>query len=56
MKTLFQIISYIGTGDSLMLGSIPGAAYTLKAFIQVKEILWVGGLGLSMSNYTKQFY
>ena len=27
MEVLFQIVSYIGAGVSLMLGSIPGAAY-----------------------------
>ena len=27
MEVLFQIVSYIGAGVSLMLGSIPGAVY-----------------------------
>ena len=30
MEVLFQIVSYIGAGVSLMLGSIPGAAYKSK--------------------------
>ena len=30
MEVLFQIVSYIGAGVSLMLGSIPGAAYKGK--------------------------
>ena len=30
MEDLFQIVSYIGAGVSLMLGSIPGAAYKSK--------------------------
>ena len=32
MEVLFQVVSYIGAGVSLMLGSIPGAAYTIKAY------------------------
>ena len=30
MEVLFQMASYIGAGVSLMLGSIPGAAYKGK--------------------------
>ena len=30
MEFLFQVVSYIGAGVSLMLGSIPGAAYEGK--------------------------
>lgn len=46
MEVLFQI--YIGTGVSLMLGSLPGAAYTLKAYTQVQEVLFVVGSGPSL--------
>ena len=31
--------SYIGADVSLMLGCIPGAAYTIKACTQVEEVL-----------------
>ena len=48
MEVLFQIVSYIGTGVSLMLGSLPGAAYTLKAYTQVQEVLFVVGSGPSL--------
>ena len=58
MEVLFQIVSYIGAGVSLMLGSIPGAAYTIKAYTQVQEVLlgdWFQSK-LIVGNYTKQFY
>ena len=45
MEVLFQIVSYIGAGVSLMLGSIPGAAYTIKAYTQVQEVLLGGWFG-----------
>ena len=32
MEVLFQIVSYIGAGVSLMLGSIPGAVYKGKYY------------------------
>ena len=58
MEVLFQIASYIGAGVSLMLGSIPGAAYTIKAYTQVQEVLLGGWFRskLIVGNYTKQFY
>ena len=58
MEVLFQIVSYIGAGVSLMLGSIPGAAYTIKAHTQVQEVLLGGWFRakLIVSNYTKQFF
>jgi hypothetical protein len=37
MEVLFQVVSYIGAGVSLMLGFIPGTAYT-----QMQEVL-LGG-------------
>ena len=40
MEVLFQIVSYIGTGVSLMLESIPGTAYTIKVYTQVQEVVW----------------
>jgi hypothetical protein len=40
MEVLFQIVSYLGAGVSLMLGSIPGAAYIIKAYTQVQEVLF----------------
>ena len=49
MEILFQIVSYIGTGISFMLESIPGAAYTIKAYIYVQEVpLGVVGSGPSL--------
>jgi hypothetical protein len=58
MEVLFQIVSYIGAGVSLMLGSIPEAADTIKAYTQVQEMLLGGWFRskLTVSNYTKQFY
>ena len=58
MEVLFQIVSYIGAGVSLMLGSIPGAAYTIKAYTQVQEVLLGGWFRskLIVGNYTKQVY
>ena len=58
MEVLFQKVSYIGAGVSLMLGSIPGAAYTIKAYTQVQEVLLGGWFRskLIVGNYTKQFY
>jgi hypothetical protein len=38
MEVLFQIVSYIGAGVSLILQFIPGAAYTIKAYTQVQEV------------------
>jgi hypothetical protein len=58
MEVLFQIVSYIGAGVSFMLGSIPGAAYTIKVSIQVQEVLlgsWFGSK-LIVGNYITQFY
>ena len=60
MEVLFQIVSYIGAGVSLMLGSIPGAAYkgkSIKVQTQVQEVVmgdWVRSK-LIVGNYTKQF-
>ena len=50
--------SYIGADVSLMLGSIPGAAYTIKAYTQVQEVLLGGWFRskLIVVNYKKQFY
>ena len=58
MEVLFQIVSYIGTGFSLMLGSIPGAGYAIKAYTQVQEVLLGGWFRskLIVVNYKKQFY
>ena len=55
MEVLFQIVSYIDAGVSLMLGSIPGAAYTIKAYTQVQEVLLGGWFGskLIVANYRK---
>ena len=57
MEVLFQIVSYIGAGVSLKLGSIPGAAYAIKAHAQVQEVLLGGWFRskLIVANYTKQF-
>lgn len=55
MGVSYQIVSYVGAGVSLMLMSIPGAAYTMKAYTQVQEVL-VGGWFMSkliVCNYTK---
>lgn len=46
MEVSYQIVSYVGAGVSLMLMSIPGAAYTMKAYTQVQEVL-VGGWFMS---------
>jgi hypothetical protein len=35
MEVLLQLVSYIGAGVSLMLGSMPGAAYAIKAHTQL---------------------
>ena len=35
MEVLLQLVSYIGTGVSLMSGSIPGVANTIKAYTQL---------------------
>jgi len=48
MEVLFQIISYIGAGISLMLGSITGAAYTMNT------CCWVVGSGPSWLRATIQ--
>ena len=58
MEALFQILSYIGADVSLRPGSIPGAAYTIKAYTQVQEVLLGGWFRskLIVGNYTKQFY
>jgi hypothetical protein len=58
MEVLFQIVSYIGASVSLMLGSIPGAADTMKAYTQVQEVLLGGWFRskLIVGNDTKQFY
>ena len=46
METLFQIVSYIGAGVSLMLESIPETAYKkqipYKACTQMQEVLLDG--------------
>jgi hypothetical protein len=60
MEVLFQMASYIGAGVSLMLGSIPGAAYKSKNHklrTQVQEVLLGGWFGskLIVANCTKQF-
>jgi hypothetical protein len=41
-----------------MLGSIPGAAYIIKAHMQVQEVLLGGWFRskLIVGNYTKQVY
>ena len=49
MEVLFQIVSYIGTGVSLTLGSIPGASYTIKAYIQVQEVMLGGWFGSKLT-------
>ena len=57
MEVLFQIVSYIGAGVSLMLGSIPEAADTIKAYTLVQEVLlgnWFSSK-LIVGNYTKLF-
>jgi hypothetical protein len=53
MEVLFQIVSYIGAGFSLMLGSIPGPDYAIKAYTQVQEVLLGGWSGskLIIGNY-----
>ena len=58
MKVLFQKYGRRGAGVSLMLGSIPGAAYTIKAYTQVQEVLLGGWFRskLIVVNYKKQFY
>ena len=58
MEDLFQVVSYIGAGVSLILGSIPEAVYTIKAYIQVQEVLLDGRFRpkIIVFNYTKQFY
>ena len=58
MEVLFQIVSSIGEGVSLMLGSTPGAVYTIKACIQVQAVLLGDGFRskLIVGNYIKQFY
>jgi hypothetical protein len=47
-------VSYIGAGISLKFGSIPGAAYTIKAYTQVQEVLLGGWFRskLISGNYT----
>jgi hypothetical protein len=58
MEVLFQILSHIGAGVSFMLGSNPGAAYTIKAYTLMQGVLlgvWFGSK-LIVGNYTKQFY
>jgi hypothetical protein len=40
-----QMVSYIGAGVSLTLRSIPGAAYTIKAYTQVQKSLLSGWFG-----------
>ena len=47
-------MSYIGAGISLKFGSIPGAAYTIKAYTQVQEVLLGGWFRskLISGNYT----
>ena len=42
MEDLFQVVSYIGAGISLMVGSIPRAAYIIKAYTRVQEVLLSG--------------
>lgn len=60
MEVSFQIVSsYIGASVSLMLGSIPGAAYTIKALYigAGSAIKWVVGLGPSwIQNSSTDFY
>ena len=58
MEVLFQIVSYIGAGVSLMLGSIPGAAYKgkyhNKLIHRCRKCWWVGGVGPSLLWVTIQ--
>jgi hypothetical protein len=58
MEVLFQIASYIDAGVSVIFGSIPGPAYTIKAYTQVQEGLLGGWFGSKfiVGNYTKQLY
>lgn len=58
MKVLFQIVSDIGAGVSLVMGFTPGAASTIQAHIQVQEVLLGGWFGfkLIVGSYTMQFY
>lgn len=52
VEVSFQIVSsYIGASVSLMLGSIPGAAYTIKAYTQVQEVLLNGWLVWVQAGY-----
>jgi hypothetical protein len=55
MEDLFQVVSYIGAGVSLILGSVPEAVYTIKAYIQVQEVLLDGRFRpkIIVFNYTK---
>jgi hypothetical protein len=60
MEVLFQVVSNIGAGVCLMLGNIPGAAYTIKAYNTGADMQccllggWFGSK-LIVGNYTKQF-
>jgi hypothetical protein len=42
MEVLFQIVSYVSIGVSLLLGSIPGAAYIIKVYKRAQEVLLCG--------------
>jgi hypothetical protein len=58
MEVLFQIVSSTDPGVSLMLRSIPGAAYIIKTYTQVQEVLLGGWFGCMfiVGTYTKQSY
>jgi hypothetical protein len=55
MEVIFQIVSHWCRCLSYI-GFIPGAAYTIKAYMQVQEVLLGGQFGykLIVVNYTKQ--
>ena len=44
MEVLFHITSCVGASVSLTLRSIPGAAYTIKAYTLVQEVQLGGSL------------
>ena len=48
MEVLFQMMLYIVASVSLMLGSIPGAVYAIKAYTLVQEGLLSGWFGLNL--------